>query len=221
MVLAVQQSLFVFRCCHDDPRLRCLSPQHHVSARLKLICVFRSRSSVRKTGRVPLSSSSAVRSSSSRNSSLLLSAGQAAPRPQCKYKLRLYDHVSKPPRTRRRHPDGGVRHSGSTERRSVPSTALCPLVLVQTQQTFRRLKVDSTHGIKSLDVVQQHLVKLVPKSFSAETFSEALRPKSGTATMCRFFNEVTKSDGAGVSTRTQTLAVSKHEDRFELLKNID
>lgn len=69
------------------------SEGENLSAGRKLI--FRRRSSVRKTGEYRASRQSEscrVRSSSGRKSSLLLSAGRAAPRPQCKYKLQLYDH---------------------------------------------------------------------------------------------------------------------------------
>lgn len=77
------------------------------------------------------------------------------------------------PLTRRQHealvfPQKGVRSL---------QLFLCPLVLVQTQQTFRRLTVDSTDEIKSSDAVWSRA------AFSEidKTLSEAaLKPKSGT-----------------------------------------
>lgn len=76
--------------------------------------------------------------SPSRNSSLLLSAGRAASRPQCKYKPQLYKHDSKLQtglKARRR-----VRHSCFHRAASVPSAAFVPFSSCADPANIQTLK---------------------------------------------------------------------------------
>lgn len=54
----------------------------------------------------------------------------------------------------------------------VPFNCLCPLVLVQTQQTFRRLVVDPTDGIKKFGGIRVAFLEIGTKYFSDKTISK-------------------------------------------------
>lgn len=125
---------------------------------------LRSRSSVRKTGRGP--SVSAGRRSSTEHKLFPSSVGRssveasvqmrtaALQAPTLNYKL-----------ASKRDAASGTRVSAG--RRPSLQLLLCPLVLVQTQQTFRRWKADSTDERKSSDVVRSRAAfsEISTKSF--------------------------------------------------------